>query len=755
MKSGILSILIIIILASTSAYSGSNAGNQKLSPKAQILLKYLSDNDLEQRIYGRDPELLEKFMLYVINDSIYAGALIKFNEVPDNLIFEEHGVLIGTIAGDIYSVKIPLRNLDQFVSYNNIKYLQVDEPIRPFLNNARSMTNVDEVQAGEDIPYYLSGQNVVIGMIDAGFDYTHPNFLNNSGTNTRILKVWEQNSSGTPPQGYLYGKQINQSQLPQEGTDNYQTSHGTHTAGITSGAGFRNASQFKGIAPQANLVLVSYTLPYSAKVSTGQSSIVDAINYIFKTAASLGKPAVINMSIGHHVGPHDGFSLFDQASANLTGPGKILVGAMGNTGDINLHILNDFSSATKEIKTFPLTFLDDEQGNGIIDIWGEQNSEFCVKISVMNGSNETASSETVCTNKNGLYSTQLNGSVGIIGMNIVTTNSEFNGKPRIYLEYANNTGNDIMLTITGTKGKVHAWNCGSTSQGADFLKKNYSWATPGDPYYCPAEIGGSNANAITVGAYSSKREFIDRNNNLQRFSDIKSVGEIAYFSAYGPTVDGVTKPDICAPGNAVTSSVNSFDDYYKPDFYTNKILEYCHDYSTYGKYYCYGPKSGTSMSTPVVTGIIALFLEADPNLTMEQARNIIRETAITDIYTGSIQSDKGDNLWGWGKINALAGVKKVFEGGGQPINSDLKIYPNPSSGEFSIEKENVKNNDYRILITDIMGRELFSLPVRVNNNILRVTFKHNNLAIGIYLVRVSGPGFEQFGKIEISNNSIK
>ena len=89
-------------------------------------------------------------------------------------------------------------------------------------------------------------------------------------------------------------------------------------------------------------------------------------------------------------------------------------------------------------------------------------------------------------------------------------------------------------------------------------------------------------------------------------------------SGRGPTAECVCKPDIVAPGNKIMSCVP-------------------------GKPYSYGVKSGTSMSTPLVTGAIACALEKNPALTNTDIKTMLMNSA----------DDMGlpQNLQGWGKSN--------------------------------------------------------------------------------------------------------
>ena len=73
----------------------------------------------------------------------------------------------------------------------------------------------------------------------------------------------------------------------------------------------------------------------------------------------------------------------------------------------------------------------------------------------------------------------------------------------------------------------------------------------------------------------------------------------------------------------------------------------------------WGMMQGTSMSCPAVTGIVALWMEAYPELTYSQVKELMRTTAITDANTGTIPAN-GSAQWGWGKINAYGGIQTIL-----------------------------------------------------------------------------------------------
>jgi subtilisin family serine protease len=152
-------------------------------------------------------------------------------------------------------------------------------------------------------------------------------------------------------------------------------------------------------------------------------------------------------------------------------------------------------------------------------------------------------------------------------------------------------------------------------------------------------------------------------------------GAIAGFSSRGPRYDGEMKPDIAAPGVAICSAISSFTD----AAYTSVA-----NVTFNNRTYHFAKFSGTSMSAPMVAGVVALMLEANPYLSATQVKEIIMETARTDNFTGVIPPTRSP-IWGAGKINGYQAVKMALSvAGTNVVNNTLSwsVYPNPVQKEL-------------------------------------------------------------------------
>jgi hypothetical protein len=405
-------------------------------------------------------------------------------------------------------------------------------------------------------------------------------------------------------------------------------------------------------------------------------------------AAAVHKPCVINLSWGSHIGPHDGTSAFDQGCDLLAGRGKIIVGAAGNQGADSIYLAKSFSAIDTSLFSF-IRFPGAAKGtNGqtVIDVWGIANQNFNVAVNIYNTTTDQyeAGTKYCSANINGIVVDTLYDLEAMPDSSFVTISTginPLNNKPHAMLTIDNskqdNPNKYIQVEITGKSTGIKAW---AATGAAIFSGRGYGGNTLGGSTTCTVgELGGTGNNIISVGAYTSLNTYTALNGTTQTTRFPNPVGAIAPFSSKGPTADGRTKPDITAPGNAIISSVNRFD-----NIFTNSSNLVAAAVTSGSTNWYFAVNQGTSMSAPMVTGTIALWLQADPSLTSLQVKTYLADSAITDVFTGAIPAG-GSNTWGYGKVDAYRGLKKVlnsvvytFKGNGNwddPSNWTNSIIP--------------------------------------------------------------------------------
>jgi len=680
-----------------------------------------------------------------IGGKTYISSFIMVTEAVDEAAMNTLGVLTGTKAGKIWTVQVPLEHVTEFTQIAGISHIDFDMPVYPSMDQARKATKADSAQKGYNMPFPVTGKGVVVGIIDAGFDFNHPTLYDTSHATYRVRKVWKQKTSGTPPMGFAYGNEMSDPYIISgAGCDTAITPHGTHVTGIAAGSGYGSPSnnKFRGMAYESDIALVCIMPAPYQWAFPGTSDIIDGMNYLFHYATSVYKPCIVNLSWGSSIGPHDGHSFFNQACDALTGPGKIFACSAGNNGEDTIHLGKTFTTTDNSVSTF-VTFspyLDTNNQRTWLDIWGEPSKSFCLKIKLYNGPSAIDSSANVCIADTTRNFTLIgsDGDTCFVTMNMVA--NEYNGKPHAFLSFFSKTHDNICLTASGTSGTINMWEgyvYPPTGYYGYLKKLGYPWAVDGDTRMTVSDYSSS-FTCISVGAYTSKSGFTNISGSALGYPGA-TVGKIAPFSSLGPVVDGRIKPDITGPGFALASGVSSYDTSYSPggNNYNSVICKV----TIGGRDYSYAMAAGTSMSSPAVSGIIAMMLQVNPTLTPDSVKSILKLTALTDSYTGIIPA-AGTNTWGHGKVNAYKALKYMNQSVSVENTLDeggigCLLYPNPSKGNFTLNYAAKTNELLSVQVYDITGKVIYDQqwPVTAGGNTR--TMSLGNQPQGIYFTRIS------------------
>jgi subtilisin family serine protease len=613
-----------------------------------------------------DSTTLTSYPINFINNRYYVSFLAKINPEFDKLTLTRSHYIIGNPIRNIVSIKVPIEASEYVSSLQGIEYLALAGKVNHQLDKAVHDVRADSVQQGIGLPQGFKGKNVYIGVTDWGFDYTNPAFYDSTLSQTRIIAAWDQfKTSGPHPQGFNYGTEhVGANALLAAGSDtaniySYST-HGTHVASIAGGCGAGTA--YRGVAYDANFLFVTFLVD--------EAAVLDAWEWMYQKAQAAGKRLVINMSWGlYHFGTLDGNSLLSQAITAYSDLGVVFVNSAGNNGNVNFHLKKTFNNDQLNSKVDFYSYAANANMWGqSIHAWGEVGHSFSNGIVVKNASNTTlAESPFYSTNVTNTYiDTFLIAGNDTIFYNIAADSAHpLNQKPQMRLRVkCTNTALKILLKSTAIDGTVNYWNVTelTTDVGNWGMPFSYSGTgtTPGDADHGISEPSCSD-DVISVAAYAP---------SYQTPGGATVGGGLASFSSHGPRYDGVMKPDIAAPGVSICSAISSFTD---ANYTTISSLTFNN------KTYDYAKFSGTSMSGPVVAGVCALILEANPWLTAVQVKQLIKETARSDNFTGVIPA-LGSPLWGMGKLNAYAAVEEALALVDVPENTTenaWNVYPNP------------------------------------------------------------------------------
>jgi subtilisin family serine protease len=675
-------------------------------------------NDFKDGIL--DSTTLSSYPINLINNRFYVSFLAKINPEFDKLILTRSHYIVGNPIRNIVSIKVPIEASEYVSSLRGIEYLALAGKVNHQLDKAVHDVRADSVQQGIGLPQGFKGKNVYIGVTDWGFDYTHPAFYDSSLSQTRIIAAWDQfKTSGPHPQGFNYGTEyVGASSLLAAGSDtaniySYST-HGTHVASIAGGCGAGTA--YRGVAYDANFLFVTFLVD--------EAAVLDAWEWMYQKAQAAGKRLVINMSWGlYHFGTLDGNSLLSQAITAYSDLGVVFVNSAGNNGNVNFHLKKTFNNDQLKSKVDFYSYAANANMWGqSIHAWGEVGHAFSNGIIVKNSSNTTlVESPFYSTNVTNTYiDTFLVAGNDTIFYNIAADSAHpLNQKPQMRLRLkCTNTTLKILLKSTAIDGTVNYWNVTELTTDVGNWGMPFSYAgtgtTPGDADHGISEPSCSD-DVISVAAYAP---------SYLTAGGSSVGGGLASFSSHGPRYDGVMKPDIAAPGVSICSAISSFTD---ANYTTVSSLTFNN------KTYDYAKFSGTSMSGPVVAGVCALILEANPWLSAAQVKQLIKETARTDNFTGVIPA-LGSPLWGMGKLNAYAAVLEALALVEVPENSvenAWNVYPNPviETLHFTLVDELPKE----CTVVDAQGKCIL-LPIQDEH----VSVKH--LKSGQYTLQISMNG---------------
>ena len=545
---------------------------------------------------------------------------------------------------------------------------------------SREKTGITKVAAEQGVlPQAYDGSGVLVGVQDICFDLNHPNFLSKKDGRLRIVRLWdmlentplqEYDSLSNFPIGVLYTtpEAIRTKDHTLDAAIHY---HGTHVAGIAAGSGCD--TPFTGAAPEADLYLTctpiennDTLLPQQLQDAVTDAIFLLAFQNMFDYADSLGVPCVANYSIGGEYDIADADPLTERYINEMTGPGRILVASAGNDGDRRCYLPK---SETDSI-VGGLFVPNSDAGECRLHV--SSTGRLLLKITdvanTASGNHKTFAlgfkaggiyrkGETVnMLQWNEWYKYESAGALGTgttveIYSGVDGYNSERVGYD-IYLTPANEDfrGHSYVIELTGDGVEAYAFVENGTLKA--FYSNSFilNGAQPGGTVNSPASL----PSVIAVGSTSWRTSWTNYQGRKMSISSGRD-GKWTTFSSIGPSVSGAIKPDLCAPGQAVISSLNS---HYVP---TGGVPNYI--YSKDGSHNYYNDKdygwlvlSGTSMSSPVVTGIIALWLQADPTLTRERILDIVAKTSRQPDATLSYPN----NYYGYGEIDAYRGLLEIL-----------------------------------------------------------------------------------------------
>lgn len=506
------------------------------------------------------------------------------------LIVKYHGD-IEKLAGQLGIQVVPLLNKYAVVTIEESRipaFLQLEE-IEFVEKPNRLIFELETASEASCIPVLqaefgsLTGAGVLVGIIDSGIDFTHPDFRNADGT-TRIVSLWDQNVPG----GVYTEEQINATLLTDYRTEQYRpvsagdiSGHGTAVAGIAAGNGRASDGRYRGVAYESRIIAVRLGNSVGGSFPR-TTNLMTAVDFVAKEALRLSLPVAINISLGNNYGAHDGTSLLERYLDAVSDFWKMcIVIGMGNEGAARGHAAGILTGGDTQTIEFAVG---DGQRSLSLQLWKQYTDRFDVELVTPSGQS------LFLRDEEGGNGRIRRGSFG--GTQILAYMGEpkpYSVNEEVYIELL-----PVSERIDSGVWQVRLYPAKIVSGVYNLWLPGQETLEPGTGFLRPSEettltIPASSLRVISVGAYDSNSD------------------TYASYSGRGYVVGTQNeKPDIVAPGTRILTAAPGGG---------------------------YAVRTGTSMATPFVTGAAALLMqwgitqEHDPYLYGEKVKAYLRRGA--------------------------------------------------------------------------------------------------------------------------------
>lgn len=537
--------------------------------------------------------------------------IVKYSEMGDSVeaLLGGPEISVVPLLGRYAIVTLPESMLDEYSRRPQIEF--IEKPTRLYFEDlfSKEASCITQVQRNEPGNLRLTGRGVLIGIVDSGVDYRHPAFLTADGK-SRILRLWDQSIPGNPPEGYATGTEYTNEEINEALSLSVQegrrlvpsedvSGHGTAVLGVAAGSDFSRGAVNRGVAYESDLLVVKMGIPRQDSFPR-TTELMQGVDYLVRQAIRLGRSIAINLSFGNNYGSHRGDSLLETYLDNVSGMGKnVICVGMGNNGNDALHTGGMLSSG--EIQEIELGVGAFEPTLNV-QFWKNYEDEMEIYLENPAGERVGPLFETLGAQRWQAGNTELLIYYGKPAPYHVTQEIyvDFLARDR-KRPYVDSGVWKIILAARNIKnGEYFLWLPGGKT------------LNPGTAFYLPRPQGtltipATARRVISVGAYDARQN------------------TYADFSGRGCRALPYPKPDLAAPGV----------DIYAP--------------RPGGGYAAF---TGTSFSTPFVTGAAALLMEwgiirrNDPYLYGEKLKAYLRRGAKALQGSEKLPND----LIGWGRL---------------------------------------------------------------------------------------------------------
>lgn len=653
-------------------------------------------------------------------------AFVRIDEGKADDVLRKYGCKKHAQWEDIVIASIPLENVEAFAAERAVSRIEANGRASALMDTMAIVVNALPIYESSVSHPAFTGAGVVVGIEDVGFDLTHPNYYDASGSEYRIGAFWDQLSKDTIGSLLPVGRDyIGQAEILAYGqsTDAPTQTHGTHTSGIAIGGGYD--TRYRGMAYESDVCLVSNAITDDIEYIDSAdiykyTSAIDALGmkYCFDYASRQGKPCVVSFSEGYHPYLDEEDSLYSEVLGRMTGPGRIIVTSAGNESVEKTYIekpatqqeAGAFIRCSKELAVYRIASSEPlrlmlyyyQDGGVPTDTLSFTTSEV-VYDSIM-------TKELFCGEDS-------------LSLSVYRYTSPFVDED-VYqvLVEANRPLKSLspLALVVGSEGLVRVYGGSRMPFRSNEIDKRWSAAQKGHNILAP----GCFPAVICVGATAHRMEIVNEKGDVQNAYAGSVQGMLSPFSSTGPTMNGLMKPDVVAPGANV---VSSYSHVYHPE---SSIISWS---EFQGEKYPWSINSGTSMSTPVVAGIIALWLQAKPDLTPDEVRQVLSRTCrqpdASLVYP--------NNYYGYGEIDAYRGLLDILglsKIEGISLHQPQDVQVRPVNGGLRLLFDDVLQAPVNVRVYNLSGACAYSERLKVNGT--EVAIDLPSVPEGVYAVQI-------------------
>ena len=564
--------------------------------------------------------------------AFHGRTITAFVKTDNDDILARYGCRRHARWGDISIASIPLNQLAALSREPSVRRIEAGARASLCVDTAALAVNV--LPAYEATPNHsaYTGEGVVMGLMDVGFDLTHPTFYDRSTTHYRIHALWDQLSKDTIGSILPVGRDyIGTEELLAYGqtTDAESETHGTLTLGIAAGSGYN--SRYRGIAFASDICLVANAVNSNAKYIDSTdiykyttATDVLGFKYLFDYADSQQKPCVVSFSEGYPPYLDQDDSLFSAVIDSLTGPGHILVAAAGNES------INDTWLIKTAERPVAGAFIQTNKNQALYRLTAEGDAR--IHFYAYRGENGIPT-DTLTLDSQQIPSDSVMVFAFPCGPDTLTVSCYHNASSfidddiwQVLLQSEQAISQIVPVAlVVESEGEIQAFGSTNYSFKKNDVDPRWADAQKGHNILAPACFQA----VISVGATTHQPD-----------------GKIDYYSSTGPAMNGLRKPEVVAPGTKVVTSKSHI---YAP----GKIVGYS---EFNGISYPWGSDSGTSLSTPVVAGVIALWLQAKPDLSPQEVLALFDRNC----WHPDDSLDYPNNIYGYGMPDAYKGLLDIL-----------------------------------------------------------------------------------------------